>query len=103
VVGALPYFLLVKSVHHQIGMELFPFLGAVYLLAGVLGTLAFFTPSGIGVREGVQALLLGSVLPKETVVVVVILARLWSSVMDVSFFLLSKMLVPKEHKKTYEE
>lgn len=92
-VGAVAYFLIVKAVDPSVTLEILPFLGAAYLFAGALGTLAVFAPSGIGVREGVQAVLLAQILPKETIVVVLVLARVWSAVMDVCFYFISGAVV----------
>ncbi len=45
--------------------------------AGALGTLSFFTPSGLGVREGVLALLLSNFVPPPIAVIISLLTRLW--------------------------
>ncbi len=46
-------------------------------IAGALGTLSFFTPSGLGVREGVLALLLSNFVPPPIAVIIALLTRLW--------------------------
>jgi uncharacterized membrane protein YbhN (UPF0104 family) len=46
-------------------------------VAGALGTLSFFSPSGLGVREGVLALLLSSSVVAPIAVLISLLARLW--------------------------
>ncbi len=46
-------------------------------VAGVLGTLSFFAPSGLGVREGVLALLLSAYVIAPMAVLLSLLARLW--------------------------
>ncbi|MFN2383619.1 MAG: hypothetical protein ABR559_05075, partial [Gemmatimonadota bacterium] len=57
--------------------------GAIWPLAGVCavgylaGYLAVFVPGGLGVREGVYALLLANYLPGSVAVAVAILSRLW--------------------------
>jgi len=52
-------------------------------VAGVVGTLSVFTPSGLGVREGVLALLLSSYIASPVAVLVALLARLWVTVVEV--------------------
>jgi len=52
-------------------------------LAGALGTLSFFSPSGLGVREGVLALLLSSSVVAPIAVLISLLARLWVTVGEV--------------------
>lgn len=46
-------------------------------IAGAVGTLSFFAPSGLGVREGVLALLLTSYVTSPIAVLISLLARLW--------------------------
>jgi hypothetical protein len=45
--------------------------------AGALGTLSIFAPSGLGVREGVLALLLTTYVVSPVAVLISLLARLW--------------------------
>ena len=52
-------------------------------VAGVLGTLSFFTPSGLGVREGVLALLLSTYVISPIAVLISLLARLWVTLGEV--------------------
>jgi len=52
-------------------------------VAGVLGTLSFFTPSGLGVREGVLALLLSAYVLSPIAVLISLLARLWVTLGEV--------------------
>lgn len=46
-------------------------------IAGAVGTLSFFAPSGLGVREGILALLLTSYVTPPIAVLISLLARLW--------------------------
>ena len=90
--GSVPFFCLIKTVYPELELSLFFYLGAVSLFSGVLGTMAVFAPSGLGVREGVQLLLLAPVLPKEVVVVAVLVSRIWSVTLDLLFFGISLVL-----------
>jgi len=63
-----------------------PFVLGAFNLAGAVGILAVFAPSGLGVREGMQLLLLPLVMPKELAFVVTVAARVWSTAMDLVFF-----------------
>jgi glycosyltransferase 2 family protein len=94
--GCLPYYLLVRSVWPVIGLDELAFLSGVHLLAGALGALAVFAPGGLGVREGVQVILLAPVLPDEIVLVVIVLARVWAMCLDLLFFLISLALVSRK-------
>jgi uncharacterized membrane protein YbhN (UPF0104 family) len=52
-------------------------------IAGALGALSFFTPSGLGVREGILALLLSSYVISPIAVLISLLARLWVTLGEV--------------------
>jgi len=57
-------------------------LAAAYVLAGAIGILAVFVPSGLGVRESVIVLFAARYLPVEQAIVLSLLARLYSTVGD---------------------
>lgn len=61
--------------------EWLPF-AAAYLLAGAVGILAFFVPSGLGVREAVIVVVLTQYIPVADAIVVSLIARLLSTVGD---------------------
>lgn len=55
---------------------------AAYTLAGILGILAFFVPSGIGVREAVIVIILSAMMPTETALMIAINARIYATISD---------------------
>lgn len=57
---------------------------AIYVAAGLSGILAVFSPSGIGVREGVLVLLLSQSLPLEQALAVALAARINSLLGDLA-------------------
>lgn len=57
-------------------------LAAAYVLAGAVGIMAVFVPSGLGVREGVVVLLASRYLPVEEAIVLSLVARLLSTIGD---------------------
>jgi len=63
--------------------RLFLPLGAIYVLAGAVGILAVFVPSGLGVRESVIVVFAAIVMPVEQAVLLSLLARLYSTAADV--------------------
>lgn len=67
-------------------------LGATYILAGIIGILALFVPSGIGVREGVIILFASAYFPVETATLIALLARFYATVADVILALLYGIL-----------
>ncbi|MFW5703417.1 MAG: lysylphosphatidylglycerol synthase domain-containing protein [Patescibacteria group bacterium] len=56
---------------------------ATYIFAGVIGILAFFVPSGIGVREGIIVLLLTPYLGVSGAIIVSIYARFLTIITDI--------------------
>lgn len=90
--GALPLFYLLKLVYVPLTLAHLTYVTAASLLAGAVGALAVFAPSGLGVREGVLIVLLGVVMPKEVTVVAVLLLRLWGIAMDLLFYAMAMIL-----------
>ncbi|HEY4606007.1 MAG TPA: lysylphosphatidylglycerol synthase domain-containing protein, partial [Acidimicrobiia bacterium] len=58
------------------------YLTGAFSLAGMIGILAFFTPSGLGVREGVLALFLNQVMPTSVAIVASVASRIWLTVVE---------------------
>jgi glycosyltransferase 2 family protein len=52
-------------------------------IAGALGTLSVFSPSGLGVREGILALLLTNYVISPMAVLISLLARLWTTLGEI--------------------
>ncbi|WP_127818206.1 lysylphosphatidylglycerol synthase domain-containing protein [Microbacterium sp. CPCC 204701] len=74
---------------------------AAYVLAGAVGILAFFVPSGLGVREAVIVLILSQYIPVPEAIVISLLARLLSTLGDGLIALLYvglRRAIPKEHR-----
>ncbi len=91
--SAIPLFFLVKTIYAPLVLGDVPYITASFLLAGTLGTLAVFAPSGLGVREGILLGLLAVVLPKEVSLIAVVCLRLWSVSMDLLFYSVASLLV----------
>lgn len=89
-VSGLSYYFLINAVY-DLSLTNVWFVIAAFNLAGVIGTLALFAPSGLGVREGVLLVLLPVLLPVELALLVVVLARLFSLAVDLGFFLISHL------------
>lgn len=56
--------------------------GAIYVLAGTVGLLAIFVPSGLGVREAVIVLFASAYIPIEQAVALSIVARFYATMAD---------------------
>ena len=84
--NGLSFFFITKSLDAGLSYHNLLFVMGASNLAGALGMLAIFIPSGIGVREGVQLVLLSAIMPKEIALVVVVVSRVWSVAVDLLFF-----------------
>lgn len=80
------YFFMSQAIYPTITWDLFFYLVGAYNLAGVIGMATPLVPSGLGVRDGAQLILLSVVFPKEIALALTIFSRLWSAVVDVIFF-----------------
>lgn len=72
----LGFWLLIRTLFY-IDVFLLPLAIGTYVLAWIIGFLAFFTPGGLGVRETVLVLMLNLYLPVYISAVLAILSRVW--------------------------
>ena len=80
-VNGIGFVVLVGAVHDVTAGDA-AVLVAAYALAGILGIVAFFVPSGIGVREAVIVIILSRMMPAEVALVVAINARIYATISD---------------------
>jgi glycosyltransferase 2 family protein len=92
VLNGLTVFFAAKTLYPELSYNDLLFVMGAGNLAGALGMLAIFVPSGIGVREGVQLVLFSLIMPKEMALLITITTRLWAVAIDFLFVGLSKML-----------
>lgn len=64
--------------------EDFFFVCAAFAVSSISGMLAIFTPGGLGVREGLFAILLGTLVPASMASLVALLSRLWFTIAELS-------------------
>lgn len=84
--GGLGLFFVAKSLYPNLGIEDAIYIMGASNLAGALSMLAFFAPSGIGVREGLQVAMLSIIMPTEIALAIALFTRLWSVIIDFIFF-----------------
>ena len=58
------------------------YLSGAFSLSSVIGILALFAPSGLGVREGILAIFLNQVMPTSVALVVSVASRLWITIAE---------------------
>ena len=92
VVSGIAFFYIINA-FDSIELDKLPFIIGTSSLSGAAGILALIAPSGIGVKEGVQLVLLKSLLTDEAIVIVLIAGRLASILADILFYWLSLILV----------
>lgn len=63
-------------------------LAATYILAGIVGMLAIFVPSGLGVREALIVLLAGQYIGTEQAIVLALVSRFYATIADIGVFLI---------------
>ncbi|NCC88528.1 MAG: FAD-binding protein, partial [Clostridia bacterium] len=91
-ISSLSLFFVAKALYPELGYEHIFFVMGASTLAGAVSMVAIFAPSGIGVREGIQLALLSIIMPTEIALVITIVTRLWSVVIDLVFFGISALL-----------
>jgi uncharacterized membrane protein YbhN (UPF0104 family) len=74
-------------------------LGAIYILAGIIGLLAIFVPSGLGVREGVIVLLASHYFPVEVAIALSLAARLYATVADGLLALIYMVMTRRQNRQ----
>lgn len=69
---------------YPIPMEQFLYISGIYGLSRIIGILAVFAPSGIGVSEGILLVGLKLIMPEEYAVIISIVSRLWVTVSELA-------------------
>jgi glycosyltransferase 2 family protein len=91
--SALPIYFLFKAVGYHLSLIQLMYITGAFIFAGAVGTMAIFVPSGFGVREGVILLLLANVLPAEVSLVIVVVLRIWSILLDLAYWAFSYTII----------
>lgn len=75
-------FVIICSAMFDVTSDMYLPLAATFVFASVIGLLALFVPSGIGVREAVIVVLLSVYIPVELAMVVALVARFFATMAD---------------------
>lgn len=86
VFNGLGVFFLAKAIYPALDYSQILYVMGVGTLAGTVGMLVLFIPSGIGVKEGVMITLLSLIMPVEIAIIVTVASRLWDFANDLLFF-----------------
>ncbi|MDE6707528.1 MAG: flippase-like domain-containing protein [Oscillospiraceae bacterium] len=87
------FFMLVHAIYPVIASQ-WLYIGGIYGLSTIIGILALFAPSGIGVREGILTAGLVLIMPEEYAVTISLISRLWQTVAEI-FLVAGAFLVNK--------
>lgn len=77
------FFMLARSVYPDMGAEHLLYCAGIWGISTIMGILAIFAPSGLGVKEGIITLGLSLIMPTEYAVLISVAARLWQTVCEV--------------------
>lgn len=91
IINGLSLFFMAKAVYGPLPYDQILFVMGVGTLAGAASMLAFFAPSGIGVREGIQLALLSLIMPTEFALIITIFTRVCGIATDLIFFLFARL------------
>lgn len=92
-VGGIAFGAIAQSIGFSVNIRSFLFLSGTIILSVTIGMLAFFAPSGIGMREGTQACLLALVMPKEQAIIVILFSRMLAVLTDILFFVINWFII----------
>ena len=82
VVGGVSFYLFVDSVF-PVSLQYILFLTGALAFSSILGLIAIFAPSGLGVREGVLVYLLSYLMPGGVAVIISVLTRIWMTLIEI--------------------
>ena len=97
------FYILVVSLYPSVGFSQWLYVGGIYGLSAIIGILAIFTVSGLGVREGILIAGLILIMPKEYAVIISIVSRLWATVAELILILvafIANKIIDIKSKKT---
>jgi uncharacterized membrane protein YbhN (UPF0104 family) len=81
-VGGIGFYLFIDSVY-PVGSQYILFLAGALAASSMLGLIAIFAPSGLGVREGALVYFLSFVMATPIAVIISILTRIWMTLIEI--------------------
>jgi uncharacterized membrane protein YbhN (UPF0104 family) len=101
-VGGIGFYLFVDSVY-AVSSKYVLFLTGGLAISSILGLVAIFAPSGLGVREGALAFLLSFVMATPVAVIISVLTRIWMTLIEIGLigmvYLFSRFRNRSEQRK----
>ena len=82
VIGGVGFYLFVDSVY-SVAPQYILFLTGALAISSILGLIAIFAPSGLGVREGALVYLLSFMMVTPVAVIISVLTRIWMTLIEI--------------------
>ena len=99
IIVGIGFYMLIYSIYPIPFSEML-YASGIFGLSCIIGILAVFAPSGLGVREGILVLGLSLIMPEEYAVIISIVSRLWMTVSELALigiaFVVNKMLMKRK-------
>ncbi len=83
------FFILTKSICPTVGWNEMLFCAGIWGISAIMGILAIFAPSGLGVREGIIVAGLMLIMPSNEAMVISVVSRLWQTIPELLLVLLA--------------
>ncbi len=103
IIVGIGFYMLACSIYPIPASEML-YTAGIFGLSCIIGILAVFAPSGLGVREGILLLGLTLVMPEEYAMIISIVSRLWMTVSELALigiaFVVNKAVGRKKTKST---
>jgi glycosyltransferase 2 family protein len=101
IVLGIAFFFFAKSIHSVPIDHMFPVIGS-FFIATLVGILSIFTPSGLGVREGILTIALSHIFPSSIAVVISVSSRIWSTSLEL-FVILIMFIIARMYGIKFKE
>ena len=85
-------FVVIASAMFAVTPDMYVPVASIFIFAGIIGMLALFVPSGIGVREGIIVLLMSVYIPADQAIVLALVARFFTTIADLGVLVLYLLL-----------
>lgn len=83
------FFILTKSIYPAVELSHLLFCAGIWGVSAIMGILAIFAPSGLGVREGIIVAGLMLIMPEGDAMIISVVSRLWQTIPELLLVLLA--------------
>ena len=83
------FFILTKSIYPAVEISHLLFCAGIWGVSAIMGILAIFAPSGLGVREGIIVAGLMLIMPEGEAMIISVVSRLWQTIPELLLVVLA--------------